>query len=204
MSQNHSIWLFSQEDSVRERFPNKKVVTTIPLGGDGPSDQIPSAIVVDPDHHAVQFCAEMISGLAQSYEDSPILVFSCWQDAESVLPLLKSGATGYLLKNSTEIQLHQAIDGLIKGSPLSPEIAKILLTTTRRFLPLEVDSFNLKQKEIKLLQLMSEGQTKKEISKALDRSVHTIDNYVRRIYLKMDVNNLGAAIGKAFRTGIIS
>ncbi len=205
MSRSESIWLISQDESIAHRFHRDFDVTTVSVGSDPSAEARPSAIVFDPDQHTVKFSVNQIDELCQLAPDTPILVLSCWADPESVLPLLRSEASGYVLKSDTDARLVEAVREMINGEvPLSSKVSRILLATTKRHLPGDVDNFELKEREIELLQLMSEGLTKKEISEKYKRSVHTIDNHVRRIYLKMGVNNLGQAVGDAFRAGIIS
>ena len=50
---------------------------------------------------------------------------------------------------------------------------------------------------------MAEGMTKKEIAAQLTLSVHTVDNYLRRIYRKLHVNTLHGAVAKAMRDGLL-
>ena len=197
-----TIWLISQDNSLNEALSNHHL---LPCAFGATLGEEPAAIIFDPDHHAVKVCSEQIAMYKSRYRNTPLLVYSCWASPESVFPLLKAGADGYLLKTCENLDIEKSIDEAISGvSPLSSEITSIILDSTRRHLPGEVKTFGLKSREIELLQMMSEGLTKKDISQKFDRSVHTIDNHVRKIYLKMDVNNLGEAVGKAFRSGIIS
>jgi len=61
----------------------------------------------------------------------------------------------------------------------------------------------LSEREEEVLRCLVEGLAKKEIADRLDLSVHTIDNYVRRIYRKLHVNTLGGAVAKALREGLV-
>jgi DNA-binding NarL/FixJ family response regulator len=54
-----------------------------------------------------------------------------------------------------------------------------------------------------VLRLLVDGLSKKEIASRLDLSVHTVDNYVRRLYKKLHVNTLGGAVAKALRDGLV-
>ena len=61
----------------------------------------------------------------------------------------------------------------------------------------------LSDREQEVLRLLVDGLSKKEIASRLDLSVHTVDNYVRRLYKKLHVNTLGGAVAKALRDGLV-
>ena len=62
---------------------------------------------------------------------------------------------------------------------------------------------HLSDREREVLQHMAEGLTKKEIATALDLSIHTVDNYLRRIYKKLHVNTLQGAVARALKEGLL-
>lgn len=163
----------------------------------------PGVIILEPDQHGLEFLIDQIHFYKGRLQGVPILIYSSRSDEASVFALIKAGVNGYLLKDTNQ-NLDGALQSVLAGGmPLSPEISAILVESTRNLLPSEVESFDLNAREIELLQLMSEGKTKKQISDLNGRSIHTIDNHVRKIYLKMKVNNLGEAVGNAFRAGLI-
>jgi DNA-binding NarL/FixJ family response regulator len=53
------------------------------------------------------------------------------------------------------------------------------------------------------LRLLADGLVKKEVATRMNISLHTVDNYVRRIYAKLHVNTLGGAVARAIRDGIV-
>lgn len=119
------------------------------------------------------------------------------------------------------------------GSPMTPEIARLVLErfsslaapepgtgTSRKAgsdspetVKLEAAAENetldngspaaLSEREQEVLRLMVAGLVKKEIADRLGLSVHTVDNYVRRIYRKLHVNTLGGAVARALREGLV-
>ncbi len=88
------------------------------------------------------------------------------------------------------------------GAPMSPEIARSVLDRFSRLRP-STGAVELSERERDVLRLLADGLTKKEISTKLDLSLHTVDNYVRRIYAKLHVNTLGGAVAKALREGLV-
>jgi DNA-binding NarL/FixJ family response regulator len=61
----------------------------------------------------------------------------------------------------------------------------------------------ISEREQEVLRLLVDGLAKKEIAARLDLSIHTVDNYVRRLYKKLHVNTLGGAVAKALREGLV-
>ena len=74
-------------------------------------------------------------------------------------------------------------------------------------LPIKPDSNELARRftdlEKSLLQLMSEGMSKKQIALGLQLSVHTVNFHLRRVYEKLNVNTNTAAVARAIRENII-
>ena len=85
---------------------------------------------------------------------------------------------------------------------MTPEIARSVLNRFSQLAPSKTDS-DLSDREREVLTLLADGLTKKEIAVRLDLSLHTVDNYVRRIYAKLHVNTVGGAVAKALREGLV-
>jgi DNA-binding NarL/FixJ family response regulator len=62
---------------------------------------------------------------------------------------------------------------------------------------------SLSEREREVLRLLADGLVKKEVANQMGISLHTVDNYVRRIYAKLHVNTLGGAVARAIRDGIV-
>ena len=126
-------------------------------------------------------------------------------DAEAdVLRAITSGASGYLLKNAP---LNAITDGIrtvmAGGASLDANIAKFILSTMQnQQQPVEA-SAKLSRREMQVLELVSDGLVKKQISDRLGISVPTVATHVRHIYEKLGVQNAPAAVSKAFRSGIL-
>lgn len=147
-----------------------------------------------------------IDGLKRFKERMPeteILVFTVFDDRERVYQAICAGASGYLLKSESLERVVAAVDEVLKGgAPMTPEIARIVLERfsggIRSYSPVKLSS-----RERDVLRLLADGLTKKEIADRLDLSVHTVDNYLRRVYRKLHVNTLGGAVAKALREDLL-
>lgn len=205
MPELNLVWVISHDQSLQQRLHEDLNVIQVD-DTDDLKDKTPkpSIIIYDPDERAEEICQFDMATLRKLDVDLPILVLSKQQEEKFVRLMLASGADGYLLKSECDSRIHESLYDLVnQKTPLSPDIASILVKAFRPNLR-AASNFNLKDREIELLQLLSEGLTKKDISEKYNRSIHTIDNHVRQIYSKMRVNNLGQAVGEAFRSGVIS
>lgn len=147
-----------------------------------------------------------IDGIARFKALSPachIIMFSVFDDPARVFDAICAGASGYLLKSESLERIVGAVQEVLRGgAPMSPEIARSVLDRFSRLRP-STGAVELSERERDVLRLLADGLTKKEISIKLDLSLHTVDNYVRRIYAKLHVNTLGGAVAKALREGLV-
>ena len=136
--------------------------------------------------------------------DANIIVLT-QSDAEAdVLHAIQEGAAGYLLKSSTVRQIKEGIRTVMDGgSTLDGKVAKFIMTTINDRVPKDVQESTLSQRELEILTLLSEGLVKKEIGDQLGIGYGSVATYTRRIYEKLNVVNAPAAIGKAYRGGIL-
>ncbi|MFT6388917.1 MAG: DNA-binding NarL/FixJ family response regulator [Cellvibrionaceae bacterium] len=135
------------------------------------------------------------------------IVITIFGDEGHVINALKAGASGYLLKDDNFIEINNAISQMLAGgSPISPSIARYLLTelslNTNVHEPTE-DQKILSNREHEILILVSKGFTSKEIGIMLELSFHTVNAHVKNIYKKLSVNNKTEAIYEATRKGIL-
>ena len=132
-----------------------------------------------------------------------ILVLTQFDDKPKVVQAIAAGVSGYLLKTSSLEEIVAGIrEVMAGGSPLNAQIARMILTTFRHFVPKE-DPGDLTDRERDVLALLAEGLIKKEVADRLAISFHTVDSHVRSIYRKLQVRNLSAALRKAMRQGLI-
>ncbi len=137
-----------------------------------------------------------------------VVVLSMHSDETYVLRALKAGAKGYLLKNSAEADLIQAVRAVAEGkSFFSPAIGRMLLEDyMRQVAKREVeDSYELlTPREKEVLQLIAEGKTNKEIATLLKLSLYTVESHRGKILEKLNLHSVADLILYAVRKGIIS
>jgi len=140
-----------------------------------------------------------------------IMVSTTFADEVNVMRCLEAGATGYLLKDSSQQNLINELRQLhAGGSPISPLIARCLLTRFRNdqtAVAKPVDDTQatavLSGREQEVLELITKGFTAAEIAKLLSVSHHTVLTFIRRIYAKLKVNSKTEAIYEARAQGIL-
>lgn len=128
-------------------------------------------------------------------------------DRESnILEAISRGASGYLLKTAPLRHIFESIHEVYRGgASLDPKLADIALKLIRKVQPdiPEEDDQLLTVRELEVLQMLSEGLVKKEIANQLGVSIHAIDKRMRRIYNKLQVQNVASAVAAAIRGGWI-
>ncbi len=125
-----------------------------------------------------------------------VLFLSSYEDDEAVLAAVFGGASGYLLKHITAEGLMLAIHAVAQGqSILDPAITQPVLTRMRlqKEQALEPQRTTLSAQQQRVLALIAEGKTNKEIGSSLELSDKTVKNYVRFIFQKMKVTRRGQA-----------
>lgn len=133
-----------------------------------------------------------------------ILILTVFSDRARVFASICNGAHGYLLKSTPPAQLLEAIraahDG---GSPISPEIARLIVDVFKQTRPPQQPAQVLTRQEHQLLGLLAEGYSYQASAGRMNISVNTIRNYIRSIYSKLHVHTKSEAVSKALRQGLI-
>lgn len=128
-----------------------------------------------------------------------ILVLTTYDTDRDVLPAIEAGATGYLLKDTGRDELVHAIHAAARGEAvLSPSVATRLLGQVRT--PVNA----LSARELEVLALIAEGTTNREAARKLFISEATVKSHLLHVYAKLDVNDRAAAVGEAFRRGLLT
>ena len=131
-----------------------------------------------------------------------IIVLSQSDDPHDITQAITAGVSGYLLKQASLNELTDGIRTVASGgASLDKDVARYILKTMQQ--PVIAEEDLLSEREQEVLKLLAEGLAKKEIAARLELSYSTVDSHVTRIYEKLDVRNAPAAVGKAFRTGLL-
>ena len=140
---------------------------------------------------------ELIVRLKDKIRQTQFMVCTIHDDNDTVFEALKSGASGYILKDPvTAIEIVKAIHDLYNGgSPMSPFIARKVIGTFQKPTINDVNSL-LSQREKEVLEQVAQGLLYKEIAIRLAISPETVKKHLKNIYQKLHVQNKVEALNK--------
>jgi len=167
----------------------------------------PEVVVMDvamPGLNGIEAARQILAKIPQI----AIVFLSMHSDEAYVLKALKAGARAYLLKDSAEYDLINAIRAVNEGKAFfSPAISKMLVEDyMRQMREREVeDSYELlTTREREILQLLAEGKNNKEVATVLNLSLYTVETHRSNIFQKLNLHSGAELILYAVRKGVIS
>ena len=140
------------------------------------------------------------------YPDTRVLVLTTYDADEWVFDAVRSGAAGYLLKDTSREGLIEAIEGTFAGKHyIDPDVAGKFLTQVARVAPMPIPAViqNLTERELEVLELLARGLSNADIAGHLFLSEGTIRNYVSSILTKLNVADRTQAAVLALRYGLV-
>ena len=144
----------------------------------------------------------VLRALPQVAPETSVLVLTSASEDRLVLPAVRAGATGYVLKTVSSAELAEAVCKVARGEPvLHPEITRMLMREVRRG-PGAVAGEKLTQRELEVLSLLAHRLTNKEIAAELGVSETTVKTHVRNILQKLGVRTRAEAARYAQERGL--
>ena len=132
-----------------------------------------------------------------------ILMYTVFEDEHRIFEALKAGASGYILKKTSPLQIVESIKELVHGgSPMSTSIARKVISFFNDARP-NSDAKLLTPREIEVLGLLSKGLLYKEIAQQLSIAIGTVKRHLHMIYEKLHVQNKTEAFNKVFPRRVI-
>ena len=141
---------------------------------------------------------ECVRLLKPMMPETQVVMLTVFEDTEKIFSALAAGASGYLLKRLSPVKLLEAIREVHEGgSPMSAPIArKVVQSLQPAPSARNNEATALSPREREVLNGLAEGQAYKQIGDKLGLSIHTVRNYIRRIYQKLHVRSCGEAVAK--------
>ena len=138
--------------------------------------------------------------------ETRVVFLSMYDDENSVVTAIRSGARAFVLKKASSAELLDALRTVARGgSYLSSQVSDRLLARIQRGdlethdrSPLE----SLSPRELQVLRLVAEGKTSKDIAVMLDLGLQTVRSYRKTMMKKLGVNNVAGLTQLALSTGI--
>jgi two-component system, NarL family, response regulator DevR len=155
----------------------------------------PDVIVMDvrlPDGSGVEACRDIRSEMP----DAKLIMLTSYADDEAIMSSIMAGASAYLLKQTRGLQLAEAVEAVARGESLLD--AKVVQRVMDQMRNLASQSKHDKQSELtdqefKILALIAEGKTNREIASEIYLSDKTVKNYVSSILNKLNMKRRSEA-----------
>jgi len=147
-----------------------------------------------------------VEGVKQIKQAAPltkVVMHTMFDDDNRIFDSICAGADGYLLKNTSPMQLITALQEVMQGgAPMSPFVAQKVFQFFRNQQQ-PVSDFNLTNRETMILELLVKGNSYKMIADKSNVTIDTVKKHLQNIYHKLHVNCGTEAVAKALQHKII-
>jgi DNA-binding NarL/FixJ family response regulator len=142
--------------------------------------------------------------LKANYPEIKVLALSMLEDDKPIIEMLKSGAGGYMLKESKAADLIYAVKALAKqGYFVNELVSERLMRNIQNNQPLKTTSITLNANELKFLTLCCSDLTYKQIADVMNLSAHTIDNYREALFQRFEIKSRTGLVISGLKHGLI-
>jgi DNA-binding NarL/FixJ family response regulator len=170
------------------------------------SKLLPDIVILDvvmPNSNAVNTVRELINLNPRPF----IICCSSMTNRETIMSLVNAGINGYLMKSTSGSELKHAIETVMKGkSYFSEEVTSLIIDTIRSDTQKPVDPKEeqlFSEKEMKIIKLICEEKSAKQISEQLNINIRTLESIKIRIMKKMDVKNIASLVYFALKNNYV-
>jgi DNA-binding NarL/FixJ family response regulator len=166
---------------------------------------------VEPDVVLMDIGMPYISGiegvkmLTERFPGIKILMQTIFEDNEKIFQSIYAGASGYILKNTASDRIVDYITEVYNGgAPMSPSVAtRVLKMVQPPSLEVKKNTFNLTEREKKVLNCLVKGMSYKLTADYCVISINTVREHIRNIYEKLHVYSKSEAVAKAIKKNIV-
>lgn len=145
-------------------------------------------LLLDIDMPGTQY-KKMISELKSIHENLKILIFSDYE-RDVAIQYIREGAEGYLNKQSSEEEIHEAVRSVIEKGYYYPNELIGLIIQNKKSNPAE----KLSSREYEIFKLLANGNGNLEIANQLDIQMSTVSTYKKRVFKKLNISNIAELI----------
>jgi DNA-binding NarL/FixJ family response regulator len=149
---------------------------------------------------------EVVTALREQQPQAQSVIVTIHDDDEHLFPALQAGAYGYILKEQSRELITEQLQRISQGEPpLSPSIARKVIAYFAAQAKPQANALphvQLTERESEVLLRVAKGFTLPEIGVQLGLSRHTIADYVKQIYRKLNVSSRAEAALEAQRLGL--
>ncbi len=153
-----------------------------------------------PDINGIDLCKQVV----RSFPGIRVIAFSSFDDSNYVKQIIRSGAKGYLLKNTDKLTILNAIETVMQGESFMDEtIKKILLQESLTGQRRSIFEVPLTKREKEILRMVANGLSNQEVADKLFISLRTVETHRLNINQKLDVKNTAGLVKEAMKRGLI-
>lgn len=172
------------------------------LAGEQVIDLLAELVVMDIDMPGIGG-VEGVKQIKQAAPHTKVVMHTMFDDDNRIFDSICAGADGYLLKNTSPMQLINALQEVMQGgAPMSPFVAQKVFQFFRNQQQ-PVSDFNLTNRETMILELLVKGNSYKMIADKSNVTIDTVKKHLQNIYHKLHVNCGTEAVAKALQHKII-
>lgn len=144
--------------------------------------------------------------IKEQFTKIKVIILTTFNDKEYIKSALNYGAFGYMLKDSSHNVIYEGVKAAFMGNMVvHPEVADKMLSSEKEGLNIkELEKYNFSEKELKIIKLIAEGLTNKEISEKIYLSEGTIKNNITNILAKSNLRDRTQIAIFAFKNGIVT
>ncbi len=147
---------------------------------------------------------EAASRIVQEHPEVRVIMLSMHSNEEYVLQALRTGATGYLLKDASVSELELAIRAVMRQETyLSPTVARHVDEYVQRVGDATSSLNRLTARQREILQLIAEGRTTQEIAQMLNISAKTVETHRSQLMERLDIHDVAGLVRYAIRMGVV-
>lgn len=176
-------------------------------------EAINQCIELEPDVVIMDIGMPMLNGIEAAYRlqknrpSTKVIALSMYSDDQTVLAALRSGVSGFILKEEAGEEVIKAILQVVEGNAyLSPQVSSILINdfrTKEGFSDNDQKRLtNLTSQERQILQLIAEGHKTKDIAELLFISIQTVRSHRKKIMAKLDIHHVAGLTQYAITNGL--
>jgi DNA-binding NarL/FixJ family response regulator len=193
--------------SLLDKMPNLEVVGEASNGREALAlvkTELPNLVLMDiamPELNGLDTLVKLV----KNFPGVKVVVLSAHANEEYVIRALRSGASGYMLKDSATAELQRAI-GLVTQDKiyLSPSLSQTVIDSyfRRGDEVASLEQPTARQREV--LQLLAEGKNTKEIAAILEISVKTVETHRLQLMSRLSIHDVPGLVRYAIRKGLVS
>lgn len=146
----------------------------------------------------------LLEKIKPRFQDLKVLILTMYEDAYLIEKAQKLKANGYLLKNSPNGELHEALNHVSSSNTFYLPAGLLRQKQDQtKYRDEFIEKMHLTKREIEIIRLVAEGKASKEIADQLFLSLHTVDTHRRNILTKLKLKNIADLVRFAFENHLL-